>query len=80
MTKYGLGRTAWGIVALITLLNWYAIVPALSWPAVAAVALAIPAASFVWVHCLKSILAVWFGGGESSTDKREDDVVESYEL
>lgn len=66
MTKFGLGRTAWAIVALIAALNMYAILPAVSGVGtVAAVALAIPVATFIWVHFLKAILLAWTGGAET---------------
>jgi len=80
MTRYGLGRTGWAIVGLFTLLNWYAILPTVGFPAVVAAAVAIPVAAFVWVHFLKTILAAWVGDGQAADAEGDSEPVESYDL
>lgn len=72
MSQLGLGRLGWGIVALMTALNVYALVPEVSGLDIVAVLIGVPIGAFVWVHFLKTILMAWVGGGEPAAAAESD--------
>jgi len=66
MSRLGLGRRAWLIVGAMTVLNWYGAAPSVSGIEVVAAGVGLFLGAFIWVHILRAVFVVVFGGSDDS--------------